>query len=76
MMIYLTVFMEKQLKKSLLNKLLDGQIKTLEILDGCLEIYIDSKEFRDLSEEEKEAVYKLKVSQKEYINSINKYIKY
>lgn len=63
------------LKKSL-NSLIKDQIKNLELLDGIFEIYTSSKEFQNLSSQEKDVILRLKTNQKEYLNNINKYIKY
>jgi hypothetical protein len=63
------------LKKSL-GALIEEQVKRLELLDGITEIYINSKEFQNLNPKERELVYKLKATQKELLNTIDKYIKY
>lgn len=67
--------MMKSLKKSL-NSLINEQIKNLELLDSIFEIYTNSKEFQNLSAQERELLLRLKTNQKEYLNNINKYIKY
>ena len=67
--------MMKSLKKSL-NTLINEQIKNLELLDSIFEIYTNSKEFQNLSTQERELLLRLKTNQKEYLNNINKYIKY
>jgi len=67
--------MMKSLKKSL-NTLISEQIKNLELLDSIFEIYTNSKEFQNLSAQERELLLRLKTNQKEYLNNINKYIKY
>ena len=67
--------MMNSLKKSL-NSLIKEQIKALELLDSITEIYTDSKDFQNLSAQERELILRLKTNQKEYLNNINKYIKY
>ncbi len=67
--------MMTSLKKSL-GALIEEQVKRLELLDGITEIYINSKEFQNLNPKERELVYKLKATQKELLNTIDKYIKY
>jgi hypothetical protein len=63
------------LKKSL-NNLINEQIKNLELLDSIMEVYTSSKEFQNLNAQERDLIFKLKTNQKEYLNNINKYIKY
>jgi len=67
--------MMNSLKKSL-NSLIKEQVKVLELLDSITEIYTSSKEFQNLSAQERELILRLKTNQKEYLNNINKYIKY
>lgn len=63
------------LKKSL-NKLINDQIKNLEILDSITEVYTNSKDFQNLNVQERDLLLRIKANQKEYLNNINKYIKY
>lgn len=65
----------KTLKDSL-NTLISEQIKKLEILDSITEVYTNSKEFQNLNPQERDLIFRLKANQKEYLNNINKYIKY
>lgn len=63
------------LKKSL-NNLINEQVKNLELLDSIMEVYTNSKEFQNLDVQERDLIFRLKTNQKEYLNNINKYIKY
>lgn len=65
----------KTLKDSL-NTLISEQIKKLEVLDSITEVYTNSKEFQNLNPQERDLIFRLKANQKEYLNNINKYIKY
>lgn len=71
----MTMNMMTSLRKSL-NSLIKEQIKNLELLDSITEVYINSKEFTNLNVQERDVIFKLKAAQKEYLNTINKYIKY
>lgn len=63
------------LKKSL-NNLIKEQVRNLELLDSITEVYTNSSEFKNLNEQEREVILRLKTNQKEYLNNINKYLKY
>ena len=65
----------KSLKGSLMT-LIKEQVKNLEVLDSIIEVYTNSKEFQNLNEQERDLLFRLKANQKEYLNNINKYIKY
>ena len=63
------------IKKSI-NNLLKEQIKNLELLNSLTDIYTESKDFQNLYEQERNLLFRLKAAQKEYLNTIDKYIKY
>lgn len=63
------------LRKSL-NNLIKEQVRNLELLDSITEVYTNSSEFKNLNEQEREVILRLKTNQKEYLNNINKYLKY
>ncbi len=67
--------METKLKKSITNIIKD-QIKNLEVVDSLLDIYISSKEFKELNIEQREMILNMKRAQSEHLNTINKYLKY
>lgn len=62
--------------KNSLNKLINDQVKNLEILDSIIEVYTNSKDFQNLNVQERDLLLRIKTNQKEYLNNINKYIKY
>lgn len=68
-------FVMSDIKKSI-NNLLKEQIKNLELLNSLTDIYIESKDFQNLYEQERNLLFRLKAAQKEYLNTIDKYIKY
>ena len=68
-------FVMNDIKKSI-NNLLKEQIKNLELLNSLTDIYTESKDFQNLYEQERNLLFRLKAAQKEYLNTIDKYIKY
>lgn len=68
-------FVMSDIKKSI-NNLLKEQIKNLELLNSLTDIYTESKDFQNLYEQERNLLFRLKAAQKEYLNTIDKYIKY